>query len=561
MVVHRGNPFLMDISKMDTAMINRGKLGLISSIEENSEDTTPSSYGFGEKRLVNDENFMKNDHKESKCSVRADEFDTEWNPFLVDMFKLDNENATTEGNKENGHHMADGLEAIYSIPAAENVYCLAHQNNPFLMDILKLDNENVIEGEHTLPLPIEKKIFDDEKHCIDFEPAQSSLRHVRHAKDDGIAQAPYSVVHHGNPFLDDVAELDDENVTGGHNGFALPMANEIYEEEMQLPAQRIYDVGKESFKSSETNLKNNQTEDVHIEVPCSISTPEFDTDFDGDKIVSESEMGVCKTGSCSDEMVNSPEKIETDINGQKRSISLEFNHSLGDTNNIVMEGAATSGISSSRDMRESPVNGNSFSVFDNDVEEKLCSGSSCEAREILDSTHQDEQGSSISVLVSDVTESKLSHGLGETTADNLVKSGDATFNFDSVGTNSNNAEEHKEDKAHQSCKSDVLNQGIEDTATDGATASNQNPVLHPSRGEPSFSGLSSLPGPIITSGRIPFSGSISYRSDSSTTSARSFAFPILPTEWNSSPVKMAKADHRQLRKQRFWRMVFFCCRF
>ncbi|XP_039120320.1 uncharacterized protein LOC120256705 [Dioscorea cayenensis subsp. rotundata] len=557
MVVHRGNPFRMDISKPDNEMINGGKHGLISSMEENSEDTTPFSYGFGENRLVNDENFMKDDQKESKCSVLADEFDTEWNPFLVDMLNLDNETATTEGNIENGHHMVDGLEAICSIPASENVCCIAYQNNPFLMDILKLDNENVIEGEHTLPLPTEKKIFDGEEPCKDFEPAQSSLGH---AKDDGFAKAPYSGVHHGNPFLDDVPELDDENVTGGHNGFALPMANDIFEEEMQLPAQCICDLGEESFKSNEINLKNNQTEDVHIEVPCSIASPEFDTDFDLDKLVSESEMDVCKTGSFSDEKVNSPEKIETEINGRTRSISSELNHSQEDNDNIVMEGVATGGIPSSPDIRESPVNGNSISVFDKDAEEKLCSGRS-EAKEILDSTHQDKQGSSISILVFDVTESKPNHGLGGTTADNSVKSEATTFNFDSAGTNSSNTEENKEDKAHQSCKSDVLNRGIEDTATDGATASNQNSVLHPSRGESSFSGLSSLPGPIIASGRIPFSGSISYRSDSSTTSARSFAFPILPTEWNSSPVKMAKADQRQLRKQRFWRILFFCCRF
>lgn len=58
------------------------------------------------------------------------------------------------------------------------------------------------------------------------------------------------------------------------------------------------------------------------------------------------------------------------------------------------------------------------------------------------------------------------------------------------------------------------------------------------------------------SGSIAYSGNISMRSDSSTTSTHSFAFPILQRDWNTSPVKMAKA-----RKTRSWRMVLICCKF
>ncbi|KAG0475357.1 hypothetical protein HPP92_015043 [Vanilla planifolia] len=67
--------------------------------------------------------------------------------------------------------------------------------------------------------------------------------------------------------------------------------------------------------------------------------------------------------------------------------------------------------------------------------------------------------------------------------------------------------------------------------------------------------------PIMNSGHIPYSGNISLRSESSTTSARSFAFPILQSEWNSSPVKMVKADRKQLRKVRGWKMTLACCKF
>ncbi|XP_023748263.1 uncharacterized protein LOC111896511 [Lactuca sativa] len=74
-------------------------------------------------------------------------------------------------------------------------------------------------------------------------------------------------------------------------------------------------------------------------------------------------------------------------------------------------------------------------------------------------------------------------------------------------------------------------------------------------GETSFS----LAGPV--SGRITYCGSISHRSDSSNTSVRSFAFPILQTEWNSSPVRMVKVEQRGLRKHRGWRQALMCCKF
>ncbi|XP_065879669.1 uncharacterized protein [Euphorbia lathyris] len=82
------------------------------------------------------------------------------------------------------------------------------------------------------------------------------------------------------------------------------------------------------------------------------------------------------------------------------------------------------------------------------------------------------------------------------------------------------------------------------------------------QGESSFSAAGGpISGLISYSGPIAYSGSLSIRSDSSTTSTRSFAFPILNSEWNSSPVRMAKADRRCIRKQRSWRETILCCRF
>ncbi|XWS37240.1 hypothetical protein CRYUN_Cryun19dG0026400 [Craigia yunnanensis] len=63
------------------------------------------------------------------------------------------------------------------------------------------------------------------------------------------------------------------------------------------------------------------------------------------------------------------------------------------------------------------------------------------------------------------------------------------------------------------------------------------------------------------SGPIPCSGSISLRSTSSTASNHSFAFPVLPSEWNGSPVRMVEADQREPRKHQSWRTCFLCCKF
>ncbi|KAK9074468.1 hypothetical protein SSX86_007066 [Deinandra increscens subsp. villosa] len=80
-------------------------------------------------------------------------------------------------------------------------------------------------------------------------------------------------------------------------------------------------------------------------------------------------------------------------------------------------------------------------------------------------------------------------------------------------------------------------------------------------GESSFSMAAPVSGLITYSGPITAFGSISHRSDGSNASVRSFAFPILQNEWNSSPVRMAKADPKQSRKHRGWWQGFICCRF
>ncbi|KAF5184803.1 18S pre-ribosomal assembly protein gar2-like protein [Thalictrum thalictroides] len=137
-----------------------------------------------------------------------------------------------------------------------------------------------------------------------------------------------------------------------------------------------------------------------------------------------------------------------------------------------------------------------------------------------------------------------------------VERGSITEGFDSLSPETIGREE---DLDKPDCRQSVetLNMpSIVEETTDTLSASSRSFFIQHGYGETSFSLADPLSGPIAYSGPIPYSGSISLRSDSSTTSTRSFAFPILHSEWNSSPVKMAKA-----RKHRGWRLSLLCCRF
>ncbi|KAF7132608.1 hypothetical protein RHSIM_Rhsim09G0122100 [Rhododendron simsii] len=141
--------------------------------------------------------------------------------------------------------------------------------------------------------------------------------------------------------------------------------------------------------------------------------------------------------------------------------------------------------------------------------------------------------------------------------DSKVESGTITFDFNSLKPaaserdeipNGSNLESHKNDSEnkHDNGISDSLSVSSENQHYQGETSFSM--ATHP------VSGL------ITYSGHIVSSGSISHRSDSSTTSIRSFAFPVLQNEWNSSPIRMAKADRRHCRRRRGWHGLF-CCRF
>uniref|UniRef100_A0ACD5ZIU9 Uncharacterized protein n=2 Tax=Avena sativa TaxID=4498 RepID=A0ACD5ZIU9_AVESA len=100
----------------------------------------------------------------------------------------------------------------------------------------------------------------------------------------------------------------------------------------------------------------------------------------------------------------------------------------------------------------------------------------------------------------------------------------------------------------------------EEITPDSAKATSQTVNGYPPS-EPGLFGPSIMSAPVSHSGHLAYSGSISIRSDSSTTSTRSFAFPVLQRDWISSPVRMAKGERRRARRRHAWRKGLICCKF
>lgn len=115
-----------------------------------------------------------------------------------------------------------------------------------------------------------------------------------------------------------------------------------------------------------------------------------------------------------------------------------------------------------------------------------------------------------------------------------------------------NSDMKHDDEEDKSAESHILQH--EDRDTDSGSVLS---LRKYARGESSFSADDF----IVHSGPIAFSGSISLRSDGSATSGRSFAFPILQSEWNNSPVRMTDEERRRFRKHKGWRSGVLCCRF
>ncbi|XXG79903.1 hypothetical protein AAC387_Pa09g0870 [Persea americana] len=143
--------------------------------------------------------------------------------------------------------------------------------------------------------------------------------------------------------------------------------------------------------------------------------------------------------------------------------------------------------------------------------------------------------------------------------DRRVENGSITFDFNSSSSAKSARMEGAETADHQHSAQNFSMSGLEDKALDSLTGSTRSFFIQHGYGESDHSG--SVSDPITYSGLIPYSGNTSLRSESSTASTRSFAFPVLQSEWNSSPVKMAKPDRRQLKRHRGWWISVLCCKF
>ncbi|KAA8532852.1 hypothetical protein F0562_033031 [Nyssa sinensis] len=150
-------------------------------------------------------------------------------------------------------------------------------------------------------------------------------------------------------------------------------------------------------------------------------------------------------------------------------------------------------------------------------------------------------------VVSAAEESTKSNPAGDIFYNSKVESGAITFDFNSTTLAESSTDKRPEtvDRENTLKPENVPNHG--DGISDSLSVASQ--VQH-GLGESSFSAAGVVSGRITYSGPIAYSGSVSLRSDSSTASTRSFAFPILQSEWNSSPVRMVKADRSRFPKHR-----------
>ncbi|KAJ0965328.1 hypothetical protein J5N97_026466 [Dioscorea zingiberensis] len=397
--------------------------------------------------------------------------------------------------------------------------------------------------------------------------------------------------HHGNPFLIDLSKPDNKFIPEETHGLTLPIESKSFEERISCEEIQSIDPSQDNFNVGCNRYPDNGNGEkaMQIEVPHIAPAAEVDINFYADKVVSPSETDDCKDGSCYlvkdicvDEGLHSLERVPTQNQGMNKNISFDCKHAAIDEDCVL----AKEMTKRKHDLKSRPAVGDCISVFDKDATEELLPGKFSEAidepfsidktvdgvspnpvksssferinvlnkspdREKVD---QGEKGNISTEVVPSIDDKLIqSNGSRGSTANNEVESGVITFNFDSAEAAVSDRLENKDNKASQQPMRALYNNLVEDTSSDAATASGRTLFVHHNREDSGFS----LSEPIVSSGRVPFSGSISHRSDSSTTSARSFAFPILQSEWNSSPVKMAKADRRRLRKHRW----FSCCRF
>lgn len=122
--------------------------------------------------------------------------------------------------------------------------------------------------------------------------------------------------------------------------------------------------------------------------------------------------------------------------------------------------------------------------------------------------------------VSALSESTKISTAEKSSYNSMVETGSITFDFDASAPGARGKEEPLQIGDSQRIETPGMSR-LEDAPRQSVSSQ-----FHSGLGESSFSAAGSFPSLISYSGPVAYSGSISLRSDSSTTSTRSFAFPM-----------------------------------
>lgn len=196
---------------------------------------------------------------------------------------------------------------------------------------------------------------------------------------------------------------------------------------------------------------------------------------------------------------------------------------------ILASPALISAAEESNYSSEDPMLANSTLVYAT-KESKNCTGDPMLATPALVSSAEESKDSSGDEMLASPTqvstagESGNGSPVNELSYNSKVENGSITFDFDSLAPAASGTEECLETQ-----KTSKLEEGISDAHTvsrqlqRGQGETSFSAVGH---GEENFRSVCPLASLINYSGPIAYSGSVSLRSDSSTTSTRSFAFPM-----------------------------------
>ncbi|PSS13497.1 SNF2 domain-containing protein [Actinidia chinensis var. chinensis] len=148
------------------------------------------------------------------------------------------------------------------------------------------------------------------------------------------------------------------------------------------------------------------------------------------------------------------------------------------------------------------------------------------------------------VAVSETEESNKSSTVNVLAYNSKVENATITFDFNSLKSAATGREDNPDDANREQLFkiNSVSDSSPINSVSDSSAIGSESQRCH---GESSFS-MAGLSGLITFSGPMASSGSVSLR---------------LQSEWNSSPVRMAKADRRRYAKHRGWRQGLLCCRF